>query len=144
MRTESNSNQTDAATGIPHPEAALLSTWEARMNKISEKSQKPLEPAILKPTDQSARSRSMGRLILRDTLADRVSEIWGAILGIATPPRDRNFFELGGTSCKAVDLMASVRKEFHVEMGLRSLFEAPTIEGMCARIHRLQQSTPVA
>jgi acyl carrier protein len=146
MRQNHTLNEdTDKAQAVPHPAATLISVWEDRMNQIAEKDKARTEIPLtraLKQTDQSSRTKSMGRLVLRDDTADRVSELWGAILGIQ-PPRDRNFFELGGDSCKAIELMASIRKEFHVEMGLRSLFEAPTIEGMCGRIKRLQSPNKV-
>jgi amino acid adenylation domain-containing protein len=45
-----------------------------------------------------------------------------------------NFFEIGGHSLSALQLVSRVRNTFGVEIGVRSVFEEATVEGLARRI----------
>jgi len=57
----------------------------------------------------------------------RVSEIWTQVLGIGGIGADDDFYELGGDSLRALDLLARVRAAFGVELPLRAMLEASTV-----------------
>ena len=58
-----------------------------------------------------------------------VAGIWSEVFKVSAVGREDNFFELGGHSLLAVQVMSRVREVFGVEIGLRRLFEDPTLGG---------------
>ncbi|MGW3962958.1 type I polyketide synthase [Amycolatopsis sp. NPDC005003] len=58
--------------------------------------------------------------------------LWTAALGIEDIGADDDFFELGGSSLTAVDLMSNIRDRFAVDLSIAALFEYPTL-GALAR-----------
>lgn len=65
-------------------------------------------------------------------VADRVRQLWSRTLGIADIGPDDDFFDLGGDSLFAVELLSLVRDTFGVELGIGEFFEAPTLGQLCA------------
>lgn len=63
-------------------------------------------------------------------LEQDLADTWQELLGIEQVGIEDNFFELGGHSLLATMLMSRLRKEFGVELSLRSFFESPTVSGL--------------
>ncbi|HYS77481.1 MAG TPA: amino acid adenylation domain-containing protein, partial [Candidatus Dormibacteraeota bacterium] len=77
----------------------------------------------------------------------RVASLWAGTLGLDRVGVLDGFFDLGGHSMVATQVISRVRDLFGVEVPLRALFEAPTVEGLAARIaaarrERSQTGTP--
>jgi amino acid adenylation domain-containing protein/FkbH-like protein len=64
----------------------------------------------------------------------RVAALWQELLGVERVGARDHFFELGGHSLKAVSLISALHREFGVELGLKELFEAPTVEALSRRL----------
>jgi len=63
-----------------------------------------------------------------------IATIWEQMLGVKSPSLTKNFFELGGHSLLAIRLIAAIRKQFQVEVGIKDVFEYPTIESLAGFI----------
>lgn len=61
------------------------------------------------------------------SLMDRLTLLWRDVLGTTTATADQDFFDTGGNSLSAVDLMARVRDEFGVELGAGVILRARTL-----------------
>jgi amino acid adenylation domain-containing protein len=64
----------------------------------------------------------------RNPVEELVAGIWCEVLRLPAVGRSGNFFNLGGHSLLVTQVLARVRECLEVELPVRSLFEAPTIE----------------
>ncbi|RUT04339.1 hypothetical protein DSM106972_045670 [Dulcicalothrix desertica PCC 7102] len=75
----------------------------------------------------------------RTILEEILVGIWSDILGVKQVSIDDNFFDLGGHSLIATQLISRIRKVYRVEVPLRYLFEEPTVAGLGAKIQAFSQ-----
>jgi hypothetical protein len=61
------------------------------------------------------------------TLDGRLLGIWRKAIGNPRIGLNDNFFEVGGTSLKAVQTVAAIRRELHLHLSIITLFECPTV-----------------
>ena len=66
----------------------------------------------------------------RTELEQQLAEIWCAVLNVASAGIRDNFFEVGGHSLKAVQLVTKIRQQCQREVSLTQFFQEPTIEGL--------------
>ncbi|MFL6284931.1 MAG: amino acid adenylation domain-containing protein, partial [Pyrinomonadaceae bacterium] len=65
---------------------------------------------------------------LRGPVEEIVAGIWCEVLRVPGVGRDDNFFNLGGHSLLVTQVLTRVREFLAVELPVRSIFEAPTVE----------------
>ncbi|HYP25634.1 MAG TPA: amino acid adenylation domain-containing protein [Blastocatellia bacterium] len=95
--------------------------------------------ALPKP-DQS-RGEGQVEYVAPRTETERVlAGIWGQLLGVEQVGSQDNFFDLGGHSLDATQMVSRLREVFQVELQLRTLFENPTVAGLGERLDALSRS----
>ena len=60
----------------------------------------------------------------------RLAEVWSSVLGVDPIGTRDNFFDLGGNSLVALQMLTLVRKEFGITLPSVTLFEAPTVHAL--------------
>ena len=69
-------------------------------------------------------------------LESRLTEIWSGVLGVRGIKPTDNFYELGGQSMMALQILSRVCEQFSVELTLPEVFEHPTIAELGAFVWR--------
>jgi len=73
---------------------------------------------------------------------ETLAGIWREVLRLERVGRDDNFFDCGGHSLLAVQVVARVREAFDVEVPLAEVFDAQTLARAAERIDRLVEANP--
>lgn len=63
-----------------------------------------------------------------------IAGIWMEVMGKTGIGRDDNFFEIGGNSLIAIQILTLLRRRCNTELQLRSFFDAPTIAELAAMV----------
>jgi phthiocerol/phenolphthiocerol synthesis type-I polyketide synthase E len=101
--------------GVPAPAAPAAKTVPAVVAAPPSAPEPPADPA---------------------STVDRLLAIFAKSLGTAQIVATDDFFELGGNSLTAVEVMNRVRKEFAVNLSIAALFDHPTIEQLAGELQR--------
>ncbi len=64
----------------------------------------------------------------------KLQAIWTRLLGVGKVGAEDNFFELGGQSIKVVEMAEEIRREFGLDVELRTLYEAATLNTLAEHI----------
>jgi acyl carrier protein len=67
-------------------------------------------------------------------LQTAVMNIWRRVLGRPRIGMNDNFFDAGGTSLRAVQVIATIKKELKQNLSIVSLFECPTVTLLAANL----------
>ncbi len=87
--------------------------------KVDRKALPAPDLSIENPSDESFESEN--------ELTNSVAKIWSEILGVPGIRTSDNFFSLGGHSLMAGRMISRVRSKLGVQVGIRTIFEAPTL-----------------
>ncbi|HJP90455.1 MAG TPA: amino acid adenylation domain-containing protein, partial [Pyrinomonadaceae bacterium] len=70
----------------------------------------------------------------RNEIEETIAQIWREVLNVERIGVHDNFFDVGGNSLVAMQILANVRNSCDVHLPLHSLFETPTIAGLAQHI----------
>ncbi len=77
----------------------------------------------------------------RDELEESLADIWRELLRVERVGRHDNFFEIGGHSLLAVQLVSRIRATLDVELPLRTLFASPSLSAQAEAVRNAGAST---
>src|SRR5580693_1158152 len=75
----------------------------------------------------------------RSPTEEVLAGIWCEVLKLDRVGVHDNFFELGGHSLLATRVTARLREAFGIELALRAVFEAPTLQRLAAHVEALRR-----
>jgi amino acid adenylation domain-containing protein len=86
-------------------------------------------------------SPSLGPLVKtivegRTEIEKGLVSIWREVLKLDRVSIDENFFDLGGDSLSAMRVNSRVRRDFHVDVLIRTLFDRPTISSLAPEVEK--------
>jgi amino acid adenylation domain-containing protein len=96
-----------------------------------------LDRAALPTPDAENTLRDEEFIAPRTPIEERLAVMLSSLLGLEQVGITDNFFMLGGHSLLGTQLISHIRGTFGVELALRTLFDAPTIEQLSQEIERL-------
>ncbi len=70
----------------------------------------------------------------RSALEQQLARIWEEALGVTGVGAHDHFFERGGHSLLATRVVSRIRSQLEVELPLRTIFEAPVLSSLAARV----------
>ena len=79
----------------------------------------------------------------QNELENKVLSIWKSVLELEEISIVDKFFDIGGNSLNALELVAEIKKKFNIEIGIRQIFEMPSIKEQAEYIkenHRLEDT----
>jgi len=97
-----------------------------------------VDVASLPVPDCSNLPGSVASIYARTELERQITSIVADLLKLQALSVEDNFFLLGGHSLFGAQLIARLAKQFHIDIPLRALFEAPTVASLAAEIERLR------
>jgi len=139
-----NQTCTTELTHAPSPDGAIDNMEQApspqwhyeshRLSRVSDILQELNESTsrhLLEPATEAGPSTST---------AEAIAGICAEVLGRGNIGIHDNFFQLGGSSLQAVDVIVRIESELGLQILLLDLFEAPTIEAVATKLMGASQS----
>jgi acyl-coenzyme A synthetase/AMP-(fatty) acid ligase/acyl carrier protein len=102
-----------------------------------------IDRRALPEPDKTARDSNAAFVAPRSLVESELTNVWCEILGLERIGIYDNFFDLGGHSISATQIVARLQRIFHVDLPLASLLVNPTVAGLAEVINQYQEQEKV-
>src|SRR6185295_14611710 len=102
-----------------------------------------LDRKALPAPDQSRPELEDAFAAPRTPVEEILANIWTEILKVEKVGIHDNFFHLGGHSLLATQVVSRIRDALKLDLPLRALFEAPTIQGLAKELQKLEDKQEI-
>jgi len=113
---------------------AMIPAFFVFLDSLPLTSNGKVDRSALPAPDQSRPELEHGYQAPRTPMEEILAEIWREVLKLERIGIHDNFFDLGGHSLLATQVIARIRQSLGMELPLRAVFEATTIEKMAVMI----------
>ena len=103
----------------------LIEKWPLTVNGKVDQAALPL-PEMAAPSTASATPAT--------ALEREVATLWAQVLGVQAVGMRDNFFDLGGDSISAIRLLSRIKRRLAIDLSMRELIEAETLDRLVARV----------
>ncbi|HEV2852358.1 MAG TPA: non-ribosomal peptide synthase/polyketide synthase [Thermoanaerobaculia bacterium] len=114
---------------------------EQEMQWVREQSLKVAAAAPPGASGQGYRQERAAHVAPGTVVEEMLAGMWSELLGVETVGRHDDFFLLGGHSLLATRLLSQVRSAFGVDLPVRGMLEASTLEAQAALIEAVRGGT---
>ena len=126
-------------------EAPVLSALTRRILELrSDGDREDQTPAAVEPSPRSE-TRELGEIrrgeVPRAPIETELADVWTDVLGRLDIHREDDFFDLGGHSLRAIQVLSRVQRRWGVSLAFRDMVEAPTLAGFAERIRQRTAET---
>lgn len=97
------------------------------VNEIPLTSSGKMDRSALSEEGSQELGASEGYVAPRNPLESQISAVWEQVLGVQPVGANDNFFDLGGHSMLAIQLLAALKQTTGVDLSVAALFQAPTV-----------------
>ncbi|MDG4771292.1 non-ribosomal peptide synthetase [Solwaraspora sp. WMMD792] len=93
---------------------------------------------------RQAPDRTVGSLAAapENEIERRVLAVWRSVVDATDAGVDHSYFDLGGDSLRAMNIVARLNEEFGVGLRISDLYHHPTVRGLAVRIRHLSADDP--
>ncbi|MCA2218363.1 non-ribosomal peptide synthetase [Jidongwangia harbinensis] len=110
---------------------ALPLTRNGKLDRAALPAPRPADPPPVAPRSPVGAASGAQQVL---------AHLWAEVLGVPEVGPEDDFFDLSGHSLAAARLLAKVRAVFDVDLPIRVLFDAPTVNGLLTEIDRARRA----
>jgi FkbH-like protein len=135
---QNNSNQSKTINTSELQDSSEVVSFEYIANKLY--SPDLILQEVLYRQQRQRPELEIGFVAPRNSVEETIASLFAKVLKIDRVGIDDNFFQLGGDSLSATQLISRLRDAFQLELSLNLLFEFPTVSGLAESLYALKTS----